>query len=81
MLNLDSLNQASYESYEEKQAEEDMVSETESPRSTVKKVNLMKRDFALDEPLGVRTRTRINPDGNEDKHFDSKILKKNNQNA
>ena len=77
MLNLDSLNHASYESYEEKQAEEDMVSETESPRSNVKKVNLMKRDFALDEPLGVRT-YRINPDGNEDKHFDSKILKKNN---
>ena len=66
LLNLDSLNQMSTESYEEK-LEEDMVSEpdkndqyeADSPRN-VKKSNLTtKRDFALHDSPGVNTRTNL----------------------
>ena len=57
----------SSESYEEKQAEEDMLSEPdkfdqdEAESSNVKKVNvnLKMRDFALDDSPGVKTRTNL----------------------
>ena len=62
----------SQESFEEKQKEEDMVSETKSQpdldevdSSNVKTINPIKRDFALDDSPGVKTRTQLKPDSSE----------------